>query len=173
MDQFGDIFTPPDSPNPNYNPHENMLRHIQDIDEAERRSTHTKQFMNLLNEAEEGNISVTGEIGATGGPAPTLPSCVSQLMLTWPMFKLSMNSSPLTCKTLHHQLHQNGNILRPSLMNITNLNAPAKGFVLGQCVISKVGRQKPACSLFGPDLMGKIFMRASICHPIRPMISSW
>ena len=43
------------------------------MDEAERRSTHTKQFMNLLNEAKEGNISVTGEQGATGGPAPTPP----------------------------------------------------------------------------------------------------
>ena len=34
MDQFGDIFTPPESPNPDYNPRENMLRCIQDMDEA-------------------------------------------------------------------------------------------------------------------------------------------
>ena len=65
MDWFGYIFTPPESLNPDYNPRENMLRHIQDMDEAERRSTRTKQFMNLLNEAEEGNISVRGERGAT------------------------------------------------------------------------------------------------------------
>ena len=74
MDQFGDIFTPPESPTPDYNPRENMLKCIQDMDEAERRSARTKQFMNLLNEAEEGNISVTGQQGATGGSAPTPPS---------------------------------------------------------------------------------------------------
>ena len=66
MDRFGEIFMPPESPNPDYNSCENMLRHIQDMDGTERRSAHTKQFMGLLNEAEEGNISVSKERGTTG-----------------------------------------------------------------------------------------------------------
>ena len=35
----------------------------------------TKQFMNLLNEAKAGNISISGEKGATGGPIT--PPCIS------------------------------------------------------------------------------------------------
>ena len=69
MGYFGEIFIPPASPNPEYDPRENMLRRIQDMDEAERRSNRIKQFMNLLNESEAGNISVSREKGATGGPA--------------------------------------------------------------------------------------------------------
>ena len=68
MECFGEIFMPPASPNPQYDPQENMMRQIQDMDETERRSNHTKQFMNLLNEAKAGNISVSREKGATGGP---------------------------------------------------------------------------------------------------------
>ena len=38
-------------------------------------------------------------------------------------------------------------------MSITNSNAPVKGFLMGQCAISKVGRLKPACFFIwtGPD----------------------
>ena len=40
MEPFGEIFMPPASPNPQYDPRENMMRRIQDIDETERRSNH-------------------------------------------------------------------------------------------------------------------------------------
>ena len=111
MDRFGDIFTPPESPNPDYNPCENMLRHIQDMDEAERRSAHTKQFMNLLNEAEEGNISVNEEIGATGGPAPSPPPHVStnidpanvQIVNEFNSFNLQNITPPIAPKWKHSE----------------------------------------------------------------------
>ena len=110
MDQFGDIFTPPESPTPNYNPHENMLRCIQDMDEAERRSARTKQFMNLLNEAKEGNISVTGEQGATGGSAPTPPPRVPtndpanvQIVNEFNSFNLQNITPPIAPKWKHSE----------------------------------------------------------------------
>ena len=34
MEQFSDIFTLPDSPNPEYNPRENVLNHIRNMDEV-------------------------------------------------------------------------------------------------------------------------------------------
>ena len=110
MDQFGDIFTPSESPNPDYNPCENMLRHIQDMDEAERRSTRTKQFMNLLNEAEEGNISVSRERGATGGPAPTPPHVSTnvdlanvQIVNEFNSFNLQNITPPIAPKWKHSE----------------------------------------------------------------------
>lgn len=73
MDQFSKIFMPPESLNADYNPCENVLKHIQDMDdaiEAEHRLAHTRHFMNHLNDAETGNISMAEEKGATGGQAP-------------------------------------------------------------------------------------------------------
>ena len=51
MEQFSDIFTLPDSPNPEYNPIENVLNQIRNIDkasEAERRQARTRHFINQL-----------------------------------------------------------------------------------------------------------------------------
>ena len=87
-----------------------MLRCIQDMDEAERRSAHTKQFMNLLNEAEEGNISVTGEQGATGGSALTPPPRVPtndpanvQIVNEFNSFNLQNITPPITPKWKHSE----------------------------------------------------------------------
>ena len=41
MECFGEIFMRPASPNPKYDPRENMVRQIQDMDETERRSNCT------------------------------------------------------------------------------------------------------------------------------------
>ena len=110
MDRFGEIFTPPESPNPDYNPCENMLRCIQNMDEAERRSAHTKQFMNLLNEAETGNISVSDERGATGGPAPSPPPRVPtndpanvQIVNEFNSFNLQNITPPIAPKWKHSE----------------------------------------------------------------------
>ena len=59
MEQFSDIFTLPDSPNPEYNPRENVLNRIRNMDEAleaERRQARTRHFINQLDDAETGNI---------------------------------------------------------------------------------------------------------------------
>ena len=110
-----------------------MLRQIQDMDEAER-SAHTKQFMNLLNEAEEGNISVNEEIGATGGLTPSPPPHVStnidpaniQIVNEFNSFKLQNITPPIAPKWKHSET---------SLMNIVNSNAIARGSLMGQCTI--------------------------------------
>ena len=64
MEQFSDIFTLPDSPNPEYNPRENVLNQIRNMDaasEAERRQARTRHFINQLNDAETGNVSIIHE----------------------------------------------------------------------------------------------------------------
>ena len=109
MEHFGEIFTPPASTNPQYDPQENMMRRIQDMDETERRSNRTKQFMNLLNEAEAGNIPVSGEKGATGGPIT--PPCVStntdpanfQIVNEFNFFNLQNISPPVPPKWKHSE----------------------------------------------------------------------
>ena len=76
MDRFSEIFMPPESHNPNYNPYEYVLRHIQDMDdavEAEQRLACTRHFMNQLNDAETGNISTVEDGGTTGGHTPPPP----------------------------------------------------------------------------------------------------
>ena len=110
MDRFGEIFMPPESPNPDYNPCENMLRHIQNMDETERRSAHTKQFMNLLNEAEEGNISFSEERRATGGPASSPPPHVLtndpanvQIVNEFNSFNLQNITPPIAPKWKHSE----------------------------------------------------------------------
>ena len=80
MEQFIEIFTLPDSPNPEYNPRENVLNWIRVMDEAleaERRQAHTSHFLNQLNDAETGYVSIIHEDqdaqGAVGGQGPPPP----------------------------------------------------------------------------------------------------
>ena len=77
MDWFSEIFMPLEFPNPDFNPCENVLNQIRNMDdalEAERRQACTRHFMNQLNEAEAGNISaVGGDQGAVGGQGPPPP----------------------------------------------------------------------------------------------------
>ena len=114
MDRFSEIFMPPESPNPNYNLRENVLKHIQDMDEAieaERRSARTRQFMNLLNEAETGNVSVNEEMGVTGGQAqaPSPPPHITnnpdpanvQIVNEYNSFNLQNITLPIAPKWKH------------------------------------------------------------------------
>ena len=114
MDRFSEISMPPESPNPNYNPCENVLRHIQDMDEAieaEQRSARTRQFMNLVNEAETGNVLVTEEMGATGGQAPSPPHHVTsnpdpaniQIVNEYNSFNLQNITPPIAPKWKHSE----------------------------------------------------------------------
>ena len=105
MDSFSEIFMPPESPNPDYNPRENVLKHIQDMDdaiEAEHRLAHTRHFMNQLNDAETGNISMAEEKGTTGGQV--LPSSRNidpaniQIVNEYNSFNLANVTHPITPK---------------------------------------------------------------------------
>ena len=80
MEQFSEIFTLPESPNPEYNPRENVLnciREMSDAHEAERQEAHTRHFINQLNDVETGHLSIVNETrdaqGAVGGLPPLTP----------------------------------------------------------------------------------------------------
>ena len=68
---------PPESPNPDYNPCENVLNQIRNMDdalEAEKRPACTRHFMNQIHEAEAGNISaIGGDQSAVSGQGPPPP----------------------------------------------------------------------------------------------------
>ena len=46
MDWFQDIFTPPSSPTPEYNPREDVLNQIQSMEDGDRRDARAQHFMN-------------------------------------------------------------------------------------------------------------------------------
>ena len=80
MEQFEDIFTPPESPGHGIGT--TVRRPIREfdhesIDEETMQKIRTQLFMNQLNDAETGNTDTPEQIGATGGiPAvnePVLP----------------------------------------------------------------------------------------------------
>ena len=79
MDQFGELFTAPESPRHHSDLRQSILQILQQIRtmdhdlEMERRHIRTQHFMSLLNDAESGNVSVAGDQeGATGqGPPPS------------------------------------------------------------------------------------------------------
>ena len=51
MDWFSEIFMPPESPNPDFNPHENVINQLGNMDDAFKaeRLARTRNFMNQLN----------------------------------------------------------------------------------------------------------------------------
>ena len=77
MEQFSEIFTLPESPNPEYNPRENVLNWIREMDdahEAERWEAHTRTFLLAnLNDVETGHLSMVNETGDTLGAGGGLP----------------------------------------------------------------------------------------------------
>ena len=174
MDKFSEICMPPESPKPNYNPHRNVLRHIHYMVEAieAERLVHTRQFMNLFNEAETGNVSVTEEMGATGGQAPSPLPCVTgnpdpaniQIVNEYNSFNLQNITPPIAPKWKHSET---------LLDDFHKFKCSCQWIFMVQCVISRVGKLKQACFLFGLVMMGKTSMKVSVCYPKRPMISTW
>ena len=72
MKQFGDLFTPPASPDREVTPHENVLNQVRSLDD-ERRGAWAHLFMNQLHDVEAGNIvPEQGDVSAIGGE-PLLP----------------------------------------------------------------------------------------------------
>ena len=63
MDHFQEIFTPPDSPTPEYNPGEDVLNQIRQMEDGERRDIRAQQFINQFQANEQ-------EQGAVGGHSP-------------------------------------------------------------------------------------------------------
>ena len=62
MDCFQEIFTPPDSPTPEYNPREDVLNQIRCMEDGERRDARAQQFINQFPDGQEQ--------GAVGGLLP-------------------------------------------------------------------------------------------------------
>ena len=46
MDHFQEIFTSSDSPTPDYNPREDVLNQIRQMEDGERRNIRAQQFIN-------------------------------------------------------------------------------------------------------------------------------
>ena len=46
MDRFQEMFTPPESPTPEYNPREDALNQITSMEDGERRDARAQQFIN-------------------------------------------------------------------------------------------------------------------------------
>ena len=80
MDQFEDIFTPPESPGCRIGFGTAVRRPTRDsIDEETMQKVKTQLFMNQLNDAETGNADTPGQAGATGGfHEPVSPPPIKQ-----------------------------------------------------------------------------------------------
>ena len=65
MDWLQEIFTPPSSPTPEYNPREDILNQIQSMEDGERRDIRAQQFMNQFQDGQQ-----IQEQGAVGGQPP-------------------------------------------------------------------------------------------------------
>ena len=70
MDQFQDIFTPPSSPTPEYNPREDVLNQIQSMEDGDRRDARAQHFMNQFQAKQQEQGAVGGHPGAVGGHPP-------------------------------------------------------------------------------------------------------
>ena len=53
MDCFQEIFTPPESPTPEYDPRENVLNQIRQMEYGDRRDAHARQFINQFQAVHE------------------------------------------------------------------------------------------------------------------------
>ena len=75
MDLFQDIFTPPSSPTPEYNPREDILNQIQSMEDGDRRDARAQHFMKQFQaeqrepQAQEQG-AVGGHPGVVGGHPP-------------------------------------------------------------------------------------------------------
>ena len=68
MEQFEDIFTPPESPGHGIGTTiRRPTRDHDSIDEETMQKVRTQLFMNQLNDAETGNVDTLEQFGATGG----------------------------------------------------------------------------------------------------------
>ena len=65
MDRFQEIFTPPSSPTPEYNPREDILNQIQSMEDGEGQDIRAQQFINQFQ-----NEQQIQEQGAVGGQPP-------------------------------------------------------------------------------------------------------
>ena len=79
MDQFEDIFTPPESPGWGIGT-TTIRRPMRDsIDEETMQKVRTQLFINQLNDAKRGNVDTPEQTGATGGFPESIPPPPSPL----------------------------------------------------------------------------------------------
>ena len=68
MDHFQEIFAPPESPAPDYDPSENILNQIRQMEDGDRRDARVKQFINQFQAVDEQEGAVGGQVS----PVPTV-----------------------------------------------------------------------------------------------------
>ena len=73
MDHFQEIFTPPESPAPDYGPRENVLnqiRQMEQMEDGDRRDARARQFINQFQAVDE-------QEGAVGGQVSPVPPIIN------------------------------------------------------------------------------------------------
>ena len=73
MDHFQQIFTPPESPAPDYDPRENVLnqiRQMEQMEDGDRRDARARQFINQFQAVDE-------QEGAVGGQVSPVPPTIN------------------------------------------------------------------------------------------------
>ena len=173
MEQFSKIFTPPESPNSEYNPRENVLNQIREMDDAhetERWEAYPRHFINQLNDVDMGHLSIANETedaqGAVDGlPPPTPPPQPWQdqvhIVNEYNSFNLANITPPIAPKwkqpdNLLEEFHK----FKHSCMRI--FDRPG--------VTSPVAKWKQICYWFGLILTVRIYMIALICNQTKPMM---
>ena len=100
MDHFQEIFTPLESPAPEYNPIENILNQIRQMEDGDRRDAHVRQFMNQFQAVDEQGGAVGGQVS----PVPTVNPPINpipvnvQIVNKYNSFNLTNITPPVTPK---------------------------------------------------------------------------
>ena len=68
MDHFQEIFTPLELPAPDYDPRENILNQIRQMEDCDRRDVQARQFINQFQAVDEQEGTVGGQVS----PVPTV-----------------------------------------------------------------------------------------------------
>ena len=165
MDQFEDIFTPPESPGQGIGTTTIRRPTRNSIDEKTMQKVRTQLFMNQLNDAETGNVDTPGQAGATGGfNEPVLPPQIKQepnvnIVNEYNSFNLANVTPPVppkwkTSDTLLDDFCK----FRRSCQHLMAL-----------CVTFLLVRSRHPCYLLGQVWMVKTSMKISIYQCIKGM----
>ena len=164
MDHFQEIFTPLESPAPDYDPRENILNQIRQMEDGDRRDARVRQFINQFQAVDE-QESVVGE---QISPVPTVNPPINpnpanvQIVNKYNSFNLANITPPVPPKW-----KQPDNLLDEFCKSRHSCQWIFDG---PMCHITS-GKVKTSMLLIwaGPD--GED-MTALICHHIRPMMFS-
>ena len=166
MDLFQEIFTPPESPTPEYNPREDILNQIRQMEDGERRDIRAQQFINQFQPDGQEQGSVGGCSSEVPDPSvnPTLNPVNPanfQIVNEYNSFNLANIIPPIASKW-----KQPDNLLD----KFRKFKHSCLCILMVPCVTSPVGWQRKVCYLYRLDQTAKIFMTISIYPHTKQMM---